>query len=94
MQYEAEIKPMEDFARDAAENLAAEVVARFVRFVALSKRLKEGEGSSAGSTGIAKAFGNSPKKSPKKKKPKKKESMKAEQAERRHRARRRSSIIA
>jgi len=93
MQYEAEIKPMEDFARDAAENLAAEVVARFVRFVALSKRLKEGEGSSAGSTGIAKAFGNSPKKSPKKK-PKKKESMKAEQAERRHRARRRSSIIA
>ena len=93
MQYQAEIKPMEDFARDAEENLAAEIVARFVRFVALSKRLKEGEGSSAGSTGIAKAFGNSPKKSPKKK-PKKKESMKAEQAERRYRARRRSSIIA
>jgi hypothetical protein len=92
MQYQREIKPMDDYARDVEENSAAEIVTRFVRFVALSKRLKEGGSPSAGAaaTGIAKAFGNSSKNASKKK-PKKKEGM---QAERRHRARRRSSIIA
>jgi len=87
MQYQREIKPMDDYARDVEENSAAEIVTRFVRFVALSKRLA---GAGAAATGIAKAFGNSSKKASKKK-PKKKEGM---QAERRHRARRRSSIIA
>ena len=85
MQYNEQVKPLQEAGQEEQEDRAAYVVARFIRFVALKKKLeKEGDTDSVVATGLARFFG----------KKKQKGELKGEQAERRHRARRHSSLSA